>query len=71
MSDYKKMYLTMVDAAERAMAVLIEAEQVCEELYVSAAEPALTELSKKADAEKAENFPLASRAQMPYDGSRK
>lgn len=71
MPDYKKMYLTMVDAAERAMAVLIEAEQVCEELYVSAAEPALIELPKKADAEKNEHFPLASHALMTYDGRKK
>lgn len=40
------------------MAVLIEAEQGCEELYASAAEPTLIELPKKADAEKTEHFPL-------------
>lgn len=71
MPDYKKMYLTMVDAAERAMAVLIEAEQSCEELYVNAAEPALIELPKKADAEKNERLPLASCVRMPYDGRKK
>ena len=35
MPDYKKMYLTMVDAAEKAMELLIAAQQACEELYVS------------------------------------
>ena len=34
MADYKKMYLTALDAIERAMALLEEAEQTCEELYV-------------------------------------
>lgn len=38
MADYKKMYLTAVDAIERAMELLAEAEQVCEELYIQTAE---------------------------------
>ena len=29
MADYKKMYLTALDAIERAMALLEEAEQTC------------------------------------------
>ena len=33
MADYKKMYLTALDAIERAMSLLEEAEQTCEELY--------------------------------------
>ena len=35
MPDYKKMYLTMVNATEQAMDMLIKAQQTCEELYVS------------------------------------
>ena len=34
MADYKKMYLTAVDAIERAMELLVEAEQTCEEIYI-------------------------------------
>ena len=34
MPDYKKMYLTMVNATEQAMAMLIKAQQTCEELYI-------------------------------------
>lgn len=40
MVDYKKLYSIMVDASERAMAILEEAEQKCEELYIQQAEPA-------------------------------
>lgn len=38
MADYKKMYLTAVDAIERAIELLAEAEQACEELYIQTAE---------------------------------
>ena len=34
MPDYKKMYLTMVNATEQAMDMLIKAQQTCEELYI-------------------------------------
>ncbi|MBS1402046.1 MAG: hypothetical protein HPZ79_03570 [Oscillospiraceae bacterium] len=34
--DYKEMYLIMCRAAERALRILIEAQQQCEELYLSA-----------------------------------
>lgn len=34
MADYKKMYLTAVDAMERAMELLAAAEQACEEIYM-------------------------------------
>ena len=34
--DYKEMYLTMARAAESAIRTLIEAQQKCEELYMSA-----------------------------------
>lgn len=38
MIDYKKMYLTMLDASERAIEVLIAAQRECEELYINAAD---------------------------------
>ena len=39
MADYKKMYVTMVDAAEKAMELLIEAQRQCEELDIETEEP--------------------------------
>lgn len=33
--DYKEMYLTMARAAEKAITILIEAQQKSEELYLS------------------------------------
>ena len=39
MADYKKMYVTMVNAAEKAMELLIEAQRQCEELYIETEEP--------------------------------
>ena len=39
MADYKKMNVTMVDAAEKAMELLIEAQRQCEELYIETEEP--------------------------------
>ena len=34
--DYERMYYIMCDAAERAMNILILAQQQCEEIYLSA-----------------------------------
>ena len=34
MADYKKMYLTAVDAMEKAMTLLEEAQQKCEGIYI-------------------------------------
>ena len=46
MPDYQKMYLTMVRYSERAQRLsaeaaelLIEAQRLCEEMYISAPEP--------------------------------
>lgn len=39
MPDYKEMYLTMTRAMEKAIRIIIEAQQVCEELYLSDGEP--------------------------------
>ena len=33
-ADYKEMYLTMMRASEKAIRILIEAQQKCEELYL-------------------------------------
>ena len=41
MPDYQQMYLTMMRATEKALNILIEAQQACEELYISAEEPKL------------------------------
>ena len=38
MPDYKEMYLTMMRETERAIRILIDAQQRCEELYLAAAE---------------------------------
>lgn len=37
--DYKEMYLTMVRAAEKAIDILVEAQQKSEELYLTSPEP--------------------------------
>lgn len=37
--DYKQMYLTLFDATEKAVNLLIQAQQKCEELYISSSEP--------------------------------
>ena len=34
--NYKEMYLTMVRATEKAMNILIEAQQKCEDMYIEA-----------------------------------
>ena len=49
MPDYKEMYLQMVRATEAAMDLLIQAQQACEELYLSdpAPELKLVELPEK------------------------
>ena len=39
MPDYKEMYLTLFRATERAVSLLIEAQQSCEECYLSQEPP--------------------------------
>ena len=34
MADYKKMYLTAVDAMEKAMTLLEEAQRKCDDIYI-------------------------------------
>ncbi len=36
MADYKQMYLTLLDATEKAINELISAQRACEELYILA-----------------------------------
>lgn len=35
MSDYKEMYLTMAREVEKAINILIAAQQKCEEIYIN------------------------------------
>lgn len=39
MPDFKEMYLKLFRATEKAMRILEDAQQECEELYISAPEP--------------------------------
>lgn len=41
MPDYQEMYETLFRATEKSIRILIEAQQTCEELYLSAPEPPL------------------------------
>jgi hypothetical protein len=41
MPDYKEMYLKLFRATEEAVNLLIDAQQACEELYITAPEPEL------------------------------
>lgn len=38
MADYKAMYLTLLDATEKAINELISAQRACEELFVATAD---------------------------------
>lgn len=42
MADYKEMYLRMFRATAKSIELLQQAQQDCEELYLSAAGPELT-----------------------------
>lgn len=45
MTDYKKMYLTMVRETEKAINILINAQKKCEDMYISIEEPKITFMS--------------------------
>ena len=47
MADYKQIYLTLLDATEKAMKELVSAQRACEELFVLS--------SEEEDKEKAKN----------------
>lgn len=38
MPDYRQMYVTMMQASEEAINLLIKAQRKCEELYISSSE---------------------------------
>ena len=38
MADYKQMYLTLLDATEKAINELVSAQRACEELYILSTE---------------------------------
>ena len=38
MPDYKQMYLTLLDATEKAINELVSAQRACEELYILTSE---------------------------------
>ena len=46
MADYKEMYLHLMRSTEKAIQILIEAQQACEEMYLSTTEPELTVLDR-------------------------
>ena len=46
MADYKARYLKMINAAEDSIEILIKAQRECEELYMSADEPALLRIDR-------------------------
>ena len=46
MPDYQEMYLIMMRAAEHAIRILIEAQQKCEELYLSSCDHEEKEAAK-------------------------
>ena len=46
-ADYKTMYYTMMQASEKAIRILIEAQRQCEEIYLNQREPSLTLLPIK------------------------
>ena len=49
MADYKQMYLTLLDATEKAINELISAQRACEELYI------LSEEEEEKEAASADN----------------
>ena len=44
MPDYREMYIHLLQETEKAVRILIKAQQACEELYINAPEPELTVL---------------------------
>ena len=47
MADYKQMYLTLLDATEKAINELVSAQRACEEIYILS-----TEEEERAEKEK-------------------
>jgi len=55
--DYKEMYLEMVRGTEKAINILIAAQQKCEALYIEADEPNLIILNNGSESDATENTP--------------
>ena len=51
MPDYKEMYLHLMRETEKAVRILTQAQQDCEELYLSAPEPELIVLDRNPEAD--------------------
>ena len=49
MPDYKEMYLHMARETEKAVRILVKAQQECEEMYISAAEENVVMLDAPSD----------------------
>lgn len=47
MADYKKMYIHLMQSTEHAIRILTQAQQDCEEMYISAPETKLTVLDQE------------------------
>ena len=44
MPDYREMYIHLAQETEKAVRILIKAQQDCEEMYINSTEPELTVL---------------------------
>lgn len=55
MPDYKEMYLKMARATEKAMDILIEAQQEAEDLYLSAPDQNIILFTEKENSAKQDN----------------
>lgn len=47
MPNYKEMYLTMAREAEKAIRLLVKAQQRCEELYIHSPEPVIVPIERE------------------------
>lgn len=55
MPDYKEMYMKLFRASEKAVNILIAAQQECEELYISSPEPELNVIPLPSEKKKSED----------------
>ena len=74
MADYKQMYLTLLDATEKAINELVSAQRACEEIYIhSTAEEETAEKAKELALEHklhAQEDPVYAATQYPIDMTR-
>ncbi len=47
MPNYREMYLTMAREAEKAIRLLVKAQQRCEELYIHSQEPVIVPIERE------------------------